>query len=186
MWVDASRPRAVRAGFRFAETSREASWALYDLALWEVVQEQPDRVIYLHGELSEATALWPVLRHLVDSPIIDLSHIVRINSAGSLRWLEFLQRMPAGMELRLRRISVPLVRQMILVPIMTSRCLIESFYVPLECETCDTDLVELISAADPPTMHVCDGCGGPLRLTEPLLPFESYRSSLGCARVANA
>ena len=166
--VDALQPHSVRVGVRFINLTLDARRTLRDLAFWEVADEPGMTVIVLHGELSEASDLSPLLARLENGIILDFADVTRVNSAGVVRWVELLQKLPPYYELRLRRLSVWVARQMVLVPAMTRRCVIESFYVPFECAECQTESIQLVQS-DAPVQHRCPTCAKPMLAAEPLM-----------------
>jgi ABC-type transporter Mla MlaB component len=180
-WIDGFSPRAVRLGVRFLSATLDTVQALYDLAFWELITESGQLVIHLHGEISETTALWPILTRIMEAPRLDLEDVSRVNSAGVLRWMDFLRKIPSDVELRLRRISIPLVRQMLLVPAMSRRCVIESFLAPYECEDCDLDVTELITPGRDLFVPECPSCGESMRLAEPVLGLAG--TTAGTSRI---
>lgn len=168
VWVEAISDGAVRAGVRFAGATLGAIRSLYDLAFWEVVAEGGDLVIHLHGEITEATNLDTLLDRVFVAPILDLGDVTRVNSAGALRWVDFLRSIPDSVTPRLRRLSVAVGRQMLICPAMTRRCIIESFFVPYECERCEAETQILSTPWTRPQRQSCSDCGGDLYVTEPI------------------
>ena len=169
VWMDDYSEHYVRMGVRFIGATLDSVRALYDLAFWEEHEDVGERVLVLRGEISEKTTFAALLRRLTSVVALDLSEVRRVNSAGVLRWIEFLRRIPAGADVRLRRLSIPLARQMLLVPAMVRRCTIESYYVPYECEECDVDTSVLIFRDRSLFAPVCLDCGQEMTLSEPLL-----------------
>jgi len=177
VWTDSLALNAVRLGVCFTGASVDAVRRLFDLALWELVWDHGQPVIRLHGEISESTSLGSVLSRIRLAPTLDLGNVARINSAGVLRWVDMLQRVPSDVELRLRRLSIPLGRQMLLAPAMARRCIIESFFVPYECEECEVEATDLVAARGPFFAPPCPTCGDAMLVSEPLLALAETRQA---------
>lgn len=169
VWADARTEPAVRVGLKLLEAAPETVRALADLSLWELHVESGARVIRLHGELDEAADLSPLLSHAGDAPIIDMGDVVRANSTGLLRWSTFLRRLPSETSVRLRRVPVALMRQLVLVPLATLGCVIESYYAPYECEACEVDIDLLLDARAAAQAQPCPLCATPMLSNQPRL-----------------
>jgi len=176
IWMRPIADGAVLMGVRLLGATLDALRALYDLALWEIVQEPGGNVVRLHGEICERTSFAGLIRAIGTLDTLDLGRVTRINSAGVLRWIELVRSPAIPKPLRLRRVSVPLAQQMMLVPMMMRDCIVESFYAIYECDLCDLQMLALVSsplAREPPP---CPDCSAPMLATEqPLADLDAQR-----------
>jgi hypothetical protein len=111
------------------------------------VSEAGNPILELRGGLSDAApfrALTAIIRH---GSIVDLANVSGVTDGGAARWTQFLRGLPRGTRLKLRRVSTPMVRRMILAPVMIAGCEIESFYAPYERVECGNEATIPI---DPP------------------------------------
>ncbi len=93
--------------------------------------------------------------------IIDLAGVDHINSCGVREWinlLKMLETMKAQVELR--RCSVPMVRQMTMIPSARGRAHLASVQLPYFCPSCDDDRIVL--AELPRATPIDDGAECPV------------------------
>lgn len=172
VWADARAEPATRVGLKLIDIAPQTVRALADLSLWELHVESGAPVIRLHGELDEAADLAPLLAHVGEAPTIDMSDVVRANSTGLLRWSTFLRRLPSETRVRLRGVPAALMRQLVLVPLATLGCVIESHYAPYECEACEADVDLLLDARARAEAQPCPLCAAPMVANEPPLQLR--------------
>jgi hypothetical protein len=172
-WREYAPRDAKRMGVRFVGATLDRVRALHDLAFWEIVRESGGRVIHLFGGISEITSFCAVAALVAQTPVLDLGEVTHVNSAGILRWVEFVQGLPNGVCLRLRRVALAIARQVRLVPALRDRCTIESLYAPYECEECQLEITQLVSPADQVARVECPDCGAAMVLAEPVLDSEN-------------
>lgn len=169
VWADGRAEPAARVGVRLVDASAELDRALADLALWEVHLEGGAPVVRLHGELDERADLSPLAARAGEAPIIDLGDVVRASSAGLQQWSRLVRGFAPETRVRLRRVPAALMRQLLLVPLATLGCVVESYYAPFECEACEVDIDLVLDARATPAAQPCPLCGAPMTSHQPRL-----------------
>jgi hypothetical protein len=137
-------------GLKFMRVSPDDQKLIDSLALWDFRQgEDGTLAITLHGELNEQSDLGELGRFLAQGGRVqfDMSHLRYINSWGVRKWSNFLKGLPASIEYRFVRVSVPFVLQASMVSGIMGRGMIESCFAPFHCETCDRTDQRLLQCA---------------------------------------
>ena len=132
-------------------------------------------LVTMSGEVTEFASFSAVLERDDSAVVIDLGGVTHINSYGVREWIRFLQALElkkVGVELR--RCSVPMVRQMTMLPAAAAGARLRSLMLPYYCETCDDErelLVELpiASIADEAP---CPGCQGTMTFDDAPAAYE--------------
>jgi anti-anti-sigma regulatory factor len=143
-------------------------------------------VVYLEGIIDENARLDDVLgRARNNRLILDLAGIRFINSIGVREWIRMQQAASKiQLALELRRVAVPVVHQLNIVPATRGVSMVSSFFAPYECVDCDEEhdvLIEMRShgvaiAKKQAPRAACPNCGEQLALST---PAELYFSFLG-------
>lgn len=121
--------------------------------------------LILSGVLDENADLGPV-RTAQGAVVINFKGVSRINSCGVRDWVQALaQAKPAS--LVYRECPMPIVKQLNAVPAFLSGATIESIYAPYFCESCDKDVLCLLTAsgfsAGTAPERPCDTCKKPMK-----------------------
>jgi CheY-like chemotaxis protein len=164
----------VSAGVEFGEMPEKSRELIDSLALWDVsAGEDGKLVVAIQGELTEATELSDLWKHLVMAarPVeFDLSQVRYVNSWGVRTWISFLLRLPEKLSYDYVRASVAFVTQAGMVPTLIGRGRFLSFYAPYHCDMCDQSEERLLQSASinvsgmsvtPPVFH-CNHCSAEL------------------------
>jgi anti-anti-sigma regulatory factor len=98
--------------------------------------------VYLAGVIDESATLQELAGRAVASRglILDLGGVTFINSLGVREWIRMQQAAQGlGVGFELRRVAVPLVHQLNIVPATRAAAMVTSFFAPYECEDCDAE-----------------------------------------------
>jgi hypothetical protein len=131
----------------------------------------------LEGPIDEQANLMALLTHEENGKLVlDLGGITFINSQGVREWIRMQDAATAAnIQIELRRVVVPVVNQLNIVPATRGTAKVTSFYAPYECEECDKSQVMLIDVkthnADLDAMHppplMCPDCRSTLSFSNP-------------------
>lgn len=122
--------------------------------------------VVLQGAVNEESDFKPVVERIAGRRVrLDLSQVKRINSAGVVRWLDFVQRLPVGTQVVLERCAVGFVERMNMLPSLTEGVQVDSVLVPVQCSECRTpreDEFPVSAILDDalPEPAPCERCGG--------------------------
>lgn len=79
------------------------------------------------------------------SLVLDLAGVTFVNSAGIRQWIRLQQAAKAGnIRLELRRVAVPLIHQLNIMPAARGVSLVSSFFAPYLCDDCDAEHAVLL------------------------------------------
>ncbi len=139
-----------------------------------------ERLVVVRGAITEATdfaaALAPGPTHVV----VDLSGVDRVNSFGVREWIRFLNALvAAGMRCALDGVSVPMVRQMNMIPQARDGAEVRTIYAPYYCPACDDErTVKLASGARAAPDHApCPTCGAEMEFDDVPDAFFAFLAS---------
>jgi hypothetical protein len=150
-----------------------------------VVDNRGDHIA-LEGVIDEEAKLTDVLGRARDGRLVlDLGGIKFINSIGVREWIR-MQQAAANIKLalELRRVSVPLVNQLNIVPATRGVSMVTSFYAPYECTDCDDEHDVLLDmrthgvaiAKKQVPRAACPDCGEAMGFTTPPELYFSFLS----------
>lgn len=106
----------------------------------EVTDDGAERHVALRGAITEATDFARALEPGPRLVTIDLSSVDRVNSFGVREWIRFLKTLvDAGARVVLDRVSVPMVRQMNMIPQVRGGAEVRSVFAPYYCPACDDE-----------------------------------------------
>lgn len=119
--------------------------------------------IRVRGAITEATDFSAVLQQ-VGPPraVVDLSAVDRVNSYGVREWIRFLKNLVhTGIDVTLDGVSVPMVRQMNMIPQVRAGARVGAVHAPYYCPACDDERAVRLDAAvrAPPAAPPCPTCG---------------------------
>jgi anti-anti-sigma regulatory factor len=97
--------------------------------------------LFLEGVIDESASLVELVgRAKQGRLIIDLHGITFINSLGVREWIRMQQAAAnLGVRIELRRVAVPIVHQLNIMPATRGVSLVTSFAAPYECDECDAE-----------------------------------------------
>lgn len=132
-----------------------------------VVVQGDTRVIRIRGAITEATDFAAALNDEAASTttartVVDLSAVDRVNSYGVREWIRFLKSLvQAGLDVTLDGVSVPMVRQMNMIPQVRAGARVAAIDAPYYCPACDDERAVRLDAATraPPATPPCPTCG---------------------------
>jgi anti-anti-sigma regulatory factor len=132
-------------------------------------------LLTIGGDIDDSTQLTGFVPQLRRSPIIDLGDVAFINSVGVREWITLLGELAQrGLEVTLRNVSEPMVRQMTMVIEARGDATVESFYAPYACDACGDERALLLQveqhraaleAHTPPPLP-CPSCGADAEFDE--------------------
>lgn len=124
------------------------------------------RTIRVRGAITEATDFAAALN---DGPasttnlrtIVDLAAVDRVNSYGVREWIRFLKGLvQTGVDVTLEGVSVPMVRQMNMIPQVRAGARVGAIHAPYYCPDCDDERAVRLDATTraPPAAPPCPTC----------------------------
>lgn len=132
--------------------------------------------VQLAGAVTEFSSFSPVLdakpgaNGAPKKVVIDLGGVDHINSSGVREWINFLRTLEKmGAEVELWRCSVPVVRQMTMIPSARVGARLRSVLLPYYCASCDDDrvlLVDIPSARGIEDEAPCPVCSGTMKFDD--------------------
>jgi anti-anti-sigma regulatory factor len=120
------------------------------------------RTIRVSGAITEATDFSAALAGGPPRAVVDLSAVDRVNSYGVREWIRFLKTLvQAGVDVTLDGVSVPMVRQMNMIPQVRAGARVAAIDAPYYCPACDDERAVRLDAAtrSPPATPPCPTCG---------------------------
>lgn len=140
--------------------------------------------LFLEGVIDEHASLVPLVERARNRTLVlDLGGVTFINSIGVREWIRMQQAAAKiGLSIELRRVPVPLVHQLNIVPAVRGVSMVTSFAAPYDCESCDEEFdvvldVRLHGSAlarmQPPAMP-CPDCRRSLTFTSPPELYFSF------------
>ena len=143
-------------------------------------------VLFLEGVIDEHAPLGELVgRARNNRLVLDLAAITFINSIGVREWIRMQQAAASiRLALELRRVAVPLVHQLNIVPATRGVSMVSSFFAPYECVDCDEEHDVLLDmrtngvaiAKKQAPRAACPSCGDAMAFTT---PPELYFAFLG-------
>jgi len=134
-------------------------------------------VLFLEGIIDEHAQVTKLVERARNNRLVlDLAGITFINSIGVREWCRMQQ---AAVNLRLamelRRVAVPIIHQMNIVPATRGVSMVSSFFAPYECVDCDEEhhvLIDMRSngaaiAKRQSPRAACPSCGEAMAFTTP-------------------
>jgi CheY-like chemotaxis protein len=147
-WRQLDKERGFLLGAEFSMDDRAALARLLEMILFEISHNDgPRALVYVRGEINELSDFERLRSRLPRTFDLDLSGILRLNSAGIRHWIDFLRQIPSDHSYQLVRCSVPFVVQAAMMPGMRGRGAIGSFFAPYRCEDCDRESERLFQTA---------------------------------------
>jgi len=143
-----------------------------------------DGALVLDGALDERAELASLpARAKAGVLVLDCGGITFVNSVGVREWIRMQQTaMATNLRVELRRVAVPIVHQLNIVPATRGNAIVRSFYAPYACERCESDehcLIDVevhrvaLANAQVPTA-VCSHCGREMLLADPPEIYFSF------------
>jgi anti-anti-sigma regulatory factor len=127
-----------------------------------VVDDAGVRVVRVRGAITEATDFSAALAACPPRATIDLAAVDRVNSYGVREWIRFLKTLvQAGVDVTLNDVSVPMVRQMNMIPQVRAGAVVAAIQAPYYCPACDDERAVRLDAQtrSAPTTAPCPTCG---------------------------
>ena len=119
------------------------------------------RLIRVRGAITEATDFSAALDGCPPRAVVDLSAVDRVNSYGVREWIRFLKGLvQQGVDVTLEGVSVPMVRQMNMIPQVRAGARVGAIHAPYYCPSCDDERAVRLDAAtrSPPATMPCPAC----------------------------
>ena len=102
----------------------------------------------LDGPLSERSQLFeqPIPKTLNQEIRINMEQVTSINSIGVKSWILWTSQIPRTVKLTLERCPYVVINQVNMIHgFIPDHTIIESFFAPFVCESCDYETVQLVS-----------------------------------------
>lgn len=134
-----------------------------------ITDHDDERTVVVRGSITEATDFGPAL---VPGPVrvtIDLAHVDRVNSYGVREWIRFLKSLTdRGATITLDTVSVPMVRQMNMIPQARGNAVVRRVFAPYYCSQCDDEqrLAMPDGATSAPDEAPCPACGAAMEFDD--------------------
>lgn len=135
----------------------------------EVTDRGEEREVVLRGAITETTDFSKALAAEPKRVAIDLSEVDRVNSYGVREWIRFLKALvDGGAQVFLDRVSVPMVRQMNMIPQVRGGAEVRSLFAPYYCPACDDEqrLPLTAGSRDAPEHAPCPACGAEMEFDD--------------------
>lgn len=113
------------------------------------------------------------------SIVVDAAGVAHINSYGVREWIRFLRFLAEqNVEVELRRCSVPLVRQMTMLPATRFNARLGSLQLPYFCDACDDgkDVLVTLPVATVPETAPCPTCGAAMSFDDAVAAYTPLLS----------
>ncbi len=151
-----------------------------------VVQQTTDDAVVtavLSGSITEFSSFVSIIDGLPPPQngarakvVIDLGGIEHINSCGVREWINFLKTLEKmQVPVELWRCSVPMVRQMTMIPSMRGAAHLGSVLLPYYCSACDDDRVLLIDIPSAEGIHdeaPCPVCNSAMEFDDNVSAYQ--------------
>ena len=134
-----------------------------------IVDHGEERLVVVRGAITEAIDFSAALAPGPKRVLVDLSGVDRINSFGVREWVRFLKTLAAGgVSCALDAVSVPMVRQMNMIPQARGGAEVRAIFAPYYCATCDDErTVKLASGARTAAERAhCPTCGAEMEFDD--------------------
>jgi hypothetical protein len=119
----------------------------------------------LSGVLDENSDL-SSLGGLSGQVAFDFKEVARVNSCGVREWVNLIQKIQGGAQIKYENCPIVVVKQLNAVPDFQGKAKVASFFAPYFCEACDEEAVKLLDTShvkgDAAPEMKCDSCGGAL------------------------
>lgn len=127
-----------------------------------VTDDDGVRVVRVHGAITEASDFTVALASCPARAVVDLAGVDRVNSYGVREWIRFLKALAqAGVDVTLEGVSVPMVRQMNMIPQVRAGARVGAVHAPYYCPACDDERAVRLDARtrSAPPAPPCPTCG---------------------------
>lgn len=140
--------------------------------------------LFVKGQITEETDFEPVLPHLGDNLVIDLSAVDRINSCGVREWVGFVRGLDAGAKrFVLQKCSPVIVAQLNSIANFAGQGTVTSVLGPYYCGECDDEhdiFIDLTSGEehDWDTPVSCPKCQSEMEFDDIEEMYLGFRSQM--------
>jgi anti-anti-sigma regulatory factor len=114
------------------------------------------------GAITESSDFKPAIERAGGTVVVDLKGVDRVNSYGVREWIHFMKAL-ADKKARvvLDHVSIPMVRQMNMIPQVRHQAEVRSIFAPYYCESCDDERAIALPAGakEAPEHAPCPTCG---------------------------
>ncbi len=128
-----------------------------------------ERLVAVRGAITEATDFSAALAPGPRRVVVDLSGVERVNSFGVREWIRFLKGLKdVGVGCALDGVSVPMVRQMNMIPQARGGAEVRAIFAPYYCHACDDErTVRLAAGARSAPEHApCPTCAAQMEFDD--------------------
>lgn len=136
-------------------------------------QQGDQLVLTFHGQIDEDASFEGVTFDGAKNIVIDMDHVVAINSCGIRDWIKWIRTAPEGCQITYRKCPKVIVDQINMVAgFLPDNAKVESFYVPYYCEETGNEKMVLFTEGKefsngqvtPPTDVKDDSSGDPMEM----------------------
>jgi anti-anti-sigma regulatory factor len=144
-----------------------------------VVTEQDGTLtVGVSGAITEASSFADVIEKARDRVVVDLHGVERVNSYGVREWINFIKALAEkNTRVVLDQVSIPMVRQMNMIPQVRHKAEVRTVFAPYYCETCDDERAIALApgAKDAPETAPCPTCGAAMEFDDVPTAFFAFR-----------
>lgn len=128
-----------------------------------------ERLVAVCGAITEAADFSAALAPGPRRVVVDLSGVDRVNSFGVREWIRFLKALKdVGVGYALDGVSVPMVRQMNMIPQARGGAEVRAIFAPYYCPACDDERALRLAAGarSAPAHASCPTCGAQMEFDD--------------------
>jgi anti-anti-sigma regulatory factor len=135
-----------------------------------VVNEQNGTVtVGVTGAITEHSDFKPALERASGTVVVDLKGVERVNSYGVREWIAFMKALAdKTAHVVLDQVSIPMVRQMNMIPQVRHRAEVRTIFAPYYCDDCDDERAIALAAGatTAPEHAACPKCGAQMEFDD--------------------